>query len=136
VSHLASYEAWNAELLAGALGGRANTYQQLRAKHGSEFNQAEVDKRKPHSVDQVLAEYANHLQQVMELAGRMPDEVFRQVGTIGWYGPEYCLNDFLVYTNYGHKREHAAQFSMWKDRLAHAGLGGRGRDGQLGDHEP
>jgi hypothetical protein len=31
------------------------------------------------------------------------------VGTIPWYGPEYSLNDLVVYQMYGHKREHGPQ---------------------------
>ena len=28
-----------------------------------------------------------------------------------WYGPEYSLDDLVVYTMYGHKREHDPQLS-------------------------
>ena len=31
---------------------------------------------------------------------------------------EYSLEDFIVYTFYGHKREHSAQIAAFRDRLA------------------
>ena len=53
---------------------------------------------------------------VIELAAKIPAEKFRENGTIAWYGPDYCLDDFIVYTNYAHKREHAAQIDVFGDR--------------------
>jgi hypothetical protein len=38
------------------------------------------------------------------------------VGSIPWYGPEYALDDLLVYTMYGHKREHAPQLEAVLER--------------------
>lgn len=32
-------------------------------------------------------------------------------------GPEYDLEDFIVYTSYGHKREHCAQIKLFRKRL-------------------
>ena len=34
-----------------------------------------------------------------------------------WYGKEYALDDFIVYTFYGHKREHSAQIAAFRDLL-------------------
>jgi hypothetical protein len=39
-------------------------------------------------------------------------------GTLPWYGPEYALDDFIVYSYYGHKREHSAQINVFRDQLA------------------
>ena len=52
---------------------------------------------------EVLAEYSAACQQVMELAARIPAEDFRRVGSIPRYGPEYALDDLVVYAFYGHK---------------------------------
>ena len=41
--------------------------------------------------------------------------MFRQSGTLPWYGMEYALDDFLVYIYYGHKREHSAQIAAFRD---------------------
>ena len=43
----------------------------------------------------------------------------RQAGLIDWYGAEYDLEDFLIYSYYGHKREHSAQIEVFKDLLNH-----------------
>jgi hypothetical protein len=53
----------------------------------------------------------------MELAGRLPAESYHQTGLIPWYGAEYDLDDFLVYTYYGHKREHGAQIAVFRDQI-------------------
>ena len=42
----------------------------------------------------------------------------REVGTIPWYGPQYSLDDMLVYTMYGHKREHGPQLDAVLERSA------------------
>ena len=52
--------------------------------------------------------------------GRLPAKrhtQFRENGTLPWYGAEYSLDDFIVYTYYGHKREHAAQIAAFRDHL-------------------
>ena len=33
-----------------------------------------------------------------------------------WYGPEYALDDLVVYLMYGHKREHAPQLEAVLER--------------------
>ena len=43
-------------------------------------------------------------------------EVWREVGTIPWYGPEYSLDDLVVYQMYGHKREHDPQLGAVLER--------------------
>jgi hypothetical protein len=43
-------------------------------------------------------------------------ERWREVGTIPWYGPQYSLEDLIVYTMYGHKREHNPQLEAVLDR--------------------
>ena len=51
---------------------------------------------------------------------RIPPDTWRQNGTLPWYGAEYSLDDFIVYTFYGHKREHTAQINVFKDTLKEA----------------
>jgi len=55
---------------------------------------------------------------VMDLARRIPTGVWREIGTIPAYGPEYSLEDMLVYTMYGHKREHGPQLEAVLERGA------------------
>jgi len=66
---------------------------------------------------EVLDEFNDAHAQVMSLAERIRPEVFRQVGTLPWYGMDYSLDDVLVYMYYGHKREHSAQIAAFRDRL-------------------
>ena len=42
-------------------------------------------------------------------ARSIPAETWREAGTIPWYGPEYALDDLVVYQMYGHKQEHDPQ---------------------------
>ena len=66
---------------------------------------------------EVLAEFNDAHAQVMSLATQISPELLRQTGTLPWYGMEYALDDFLVYTFYGHKREHSAHIAAFGDRL-------------------
>ena len=72
-------------------------------------------------VSAVLEEYQESHTRVMVLARRIPDETYRQNGIIPWYGAEYCLDDFIVYSNYAHKREHSAQVNIFRDKLKQTG---------------
>jgi hypothetical protein len=47
----------------------------------------------------------------MTHAPAIAPERWREVGSIPWYGPEYSLDDLVVYQMYGHKREHDPQLS-------------------------
>jgi hypothetical protein len=69
-------------------------------------------------VADVLAEYNDTHAQTMALARRIPAETYGQNGTLPWYGAEYDLDDFIVYSFYGHKREHSAQIAGFCDQLA------------------
>jgi len=81
------------------------------------FNDAEVAARKGLTIQEVLGEFEDTHAQVMSLATLIPVETFRQTGMLPWYGMEYSLDDFIVYTQYGHKREHSAQIAAFRDQL-------------------
>jgi len=51
---------------------------------------------------------------VIELVSKISPERLREVGAIPWYGDEYSMDDFLVYTYYGYKREHTARFEAFR----------------------
>lgn len=44
-------------------------------------------------------------------------DMLRKVGALPCYGAEYDLEDFIVYSFYGHKREHCAQIAVYRDTL-------------------
>ena len=117
VAHLASYEEVLVDILAGFLGGDATPHLDRFLQLAQGFNDAEVEERRSSSSDQVLEGLTAAHAQVMELAPRISPDVYRQVGTLPWYGAAYSLDDMLVYMYYGHKREHSAQIAALKDRL-------------------
>jgi uncharacterized protein (TIGR03083 family) len=119
VAHLASYELMLYEILAGLVGEEipSPTLERM-ATQRSEFNDSEVARRQEMTPEAVLAEYDEAHEKVMEYAARLPADKFRQNGILPWYGDEYDLDDFLVYTFYGHKREHMAQVDHFRDSLS------------------
>lgn len=120
ISHLASYEQLLVEILAGFAGMDMPTpvSEHMRnAADDSAFNDEEVAMRQHLSPQHVLAEYNQAYERVAELAGKIAPETWRANGTLPWYGPEYSLEDYIVYTYYGHKREHCAQINVYRDTL-------------------
>jgi DinB family protein len=123
IAHLASYEQVLIEVLSAFTGGGPTPYREMWGELGLGFNDAQVALRKERSAAAVLAEYTDAHDRVRALAARIPAETFRETGTLPWYGMEYSLDDFIVYTYYGHKREHAAQIAAFRDRIP-ARIGG------------
>ncbi|HMQ56289.1 MAG TPA: maleylpyruvate isomerase N-terminal domain-containing protein [Anaerolineae bacterium] len=120
IAHLASYEQVLVEVLLELTGGQGptptlNDFRQAFAT----FNDTEVEKRQALSGREVWAEYAAAHAKTLALIGEIPVAVRRQNGTLPWYGPAYDLDDFIVYTYYGHKREHSAQIAVYRDHLEH-----------------
>jgi uncharacterized damage-inducible protein DinB len=117
IAHLASYEEVLVDVLAGLVGRHPTPYLDTFTKLGGRFNDTEVEKRNGRTVREILDEFNDAHAQVMTLAARIRPEVFRQAGTLPWYGMEYSLDDVLVYMYYGHKREHSAQIDAFRNRL-------------------
>ena len=118
IAHLASYEHVILDVLSTFVGDVPTPYLSKYAEPGGGFNDSEVALRKGKTVSEVLGEFQDTHEQVMSLAARIPVEMFSQTGTLPWYGMEYALDDFIVYTQYGHKREHSAQIAAFRDRLS------------------
>jgi hypothetical protein len=114
VGHLGAFEVRFAEVLMLFAGETPGT--NLRASPPATFNDDQAAIRRGWAVDAVLAELRDAHRQVMALVERIPAEAWREVGTIPWYGPEYALDDLVVYTMYGHKREHAPQLEAVLER--------------------
>jgi hypothetical protein len=117
IAHLASFEYVLEEVLATFLDGGTTPYLDQFKDPSGQFNDTQVARRKDQSVAETLAEYNDSHARVMMLVTQIPEETLRQPGTLPWYGTEYALDDFIVYTYYGHKREHSAQIAMFRDRL-------------------
>ena len=116
IAHLASYEWLLVDVFNTLLDGAPTPYL-VKLINSEQFNDKEVAARQSNTLQETLAEYHEAQARTMELAAQIPAETFPQVGTLPWYGAEYSLDDFLVYTFYGHKREHCAQINVFKDSL-------------------
>jgi hypothetical protein len=114
VGHLGAFEVRFAEILAGFAGDEPAT--NLRAASPATFNDDQAAIRSVWTVEAVVAELREAHARTMSLVDRIPPETWRQVGAIPWYGPEYSLEDFLVYNIYGHKREHGPQLEAVLER--------------------
>jgi hypothetical protein len=117
IAHLASYEEVLVDILSTFIGKHDTPYLGRFIELGGQFNDTEVERRKRRTVREVLDEYNDAYAQVTSLAVQIRPELFRQAGTLPWYGMEYALDDVIVYMYYGHKREHSAQIAAFRDRL-------------------
>ena len=117
IAHLTSYEHVMIDVLSTFVSSGTTPYLSKFTDPGNNFNDTEVAARKGKSVKEVLGEYNDTHEQVRSLVARIPVETFRQTGTLPWYGMEYALDDFIVYTQYGHKREHSAQIAAFRDHV-------------------
>lgn len=122
IGHLASFELMLIDVLNSFGDGGPTPY--LDAHMDPEaFNDSQVALRQNHTVAETMTEYNDAHESTMALIQHIPAEVRREDGTLPWYGDEYDLEDFLVYSFYGHKREHCAQIAVFRDGLARAGAG-------------
>lgn len=119
IAHLTSFELILGEALAIAGGTRDGYGPILRAwfRDGQAFNDDQVAARAALSPEETLADYAAAQAQAMTLATALPPEAWLQTGFLRAYGPEYDPQDFITYTLYGHKREHAAQIAVFRDAI-------------------
>lgn len=119
LSHLTGYEQMLADVLAtfGENGPDASTLKKYSHDVYEQWNADQVASRKDKTPAEVLAEYDMLHKRVTEFAPKVPPEQWRTVGTIPWYGTEYSLDDFVVFTNYAHKREHASMLTMFRRLL-------------------
>jgi len=117
IAHLASYEEVLVDVLATFVSRQPTPYLNKFTEPGGQFNDTEVGLREGRTMPEVLAEFNDAHAQVMSLATQISSKRYRQTGTLPWYGMEYALDDFLVYTFYGHKREHSAHIAAFGDRL-------------------
>ena len=114
VGHLGAFEVRFVEILTVFLGEEPSTG--LIRIPADVFNDDQAAVRAGWSVEAVVGELREAHARAMTLVPRIPAERWREVGTIPWYGPEYALDDLIVYLMYGHKREHAPQLEVVLER--------------------
>lgn len=120
IAHLASFELALVDVLNTQLKNDVPTPTLDKFIADYEFfNNAEVEARQHHRADEVLAEYIEANATAAELLAQIPVAQRRQNGTLPWYGEAYDLEDFIVYTFYGHKQEHCAQIGVFRSELMH-----------------
>lgn len=116
VAHLASYETFLVQVLNAVIDPNTETPMLTGLAAGYDaFNDAEVNKRADKTIAEVLQEYHEGYEQGQRLLESIPPEKQDAEGVLPWYGDRYDLQDFIVYTYYGHKREHAAQLDAFRD---------------------
>lgn len=116
IAHLASFEQVLVDVLNSLLNDKPTPWLDKFCAGPAQFNDIEVEERRSHTAGQVLAEYSDAYSQAAGLLAQVPVETRRKNGLLPWYGPTYDLEDFIVYTFYGHKREHCAQIAVFRDR--------------------
>jgi hypothetical protein len=109
LGHLGAFEVRFADELAPF--AAQPVLSDLTSKDPRTFNDEQAAIRKDWPVEQVMTEFLDAHERVMRNARLIEPATWREVGTIPWYGPEYSLDDLLVYRMYGHKREHDPQLS-------------------------
>ncbi len=117
IAHLTSFELTLVEILQLLLGEEVPTSLLAQMANPAKFNDDQVALRKNQTTAETWNEYVAAFQKSSELFSRIPVDQHRQSGLLEWYGPDYDLEDFLVYTFYGHKREHGAQINAFRDIL-------------------
>lgn len=118
IGHLASFEHMLLDITNQILGdGPTPTLERFLSSHQG-FNDNEVARRQGMTPAEVWAEYEITCVDARTRVAEIPLEIQRRKGILPWYGPEYDLEDFLVYTFYGHKREHTSQINVFRDKLA------------------
>jgi hypothetical protein len=114
VGHLGAFEVRFREALTAFLGEPPVTA--ILNSPLATFNDDQAAIRRDWSVEAIVDEFRAAHRDVMVLVSRVSAERWREVGTIPWYGPQYSLDDLVVYTMYGHKREHAPQLEAVLER--------------------
>lgn len=117
IAHLASFELALADLWRVAQGQPLAGLLADLLRDGQAFNDTQVPARAALSPAETLAEYEAAHQAAMQLAVSLPPAAFTNAGFLPEYGEAYDLQDFLVYTYYGHKREHSAQIAVFRDAI-------------------
>src|SRR5689334_1645480 len=100
IAHLASYEILLEEILSEFSDTPILTplMSELESIGAHGFNDSQVGQRQSRNIDEVLLEYQEAHQRSSALALGVPDAKWSEVGTLPWYGDEYSLDDFIVYS--------------------------------------
>lgn len=116
--HLTAYEWVLVDVFKGFTGGGETALlDQFTRQRGDAFNNPQIEQRKSFTNAQIVAEYDTAYHTGIERLVKIDESTLRLSGSIPWYGNAYSLDDLIVYQYYGHKREHMAQVSVFRDGL-------------------
>jgi len=119
LAHLTSYERILDEVIKSMHDETVSTPHVDKIKKSySDFNKEQVAARKNKLPKKILEEYSKANASIMKQIENMPKEMFLKIGVVPWYGKEYCLDDFIVYMNYAHKKEHLTQVNIFVENLS------------------
>ena len=128
ISHLASFELMLGDLLINLQGGSDTPTLELFRSDPARFNDVQVDEmRAGLAPNDALDEYREAFDRSSSLFADLPEDQLRVNGIFPWYGEEYDLEDFVVYTFYGHKREHSAEINHFRNDVLPAKRAGEFR---------
>lgn len=117
VAHMACYELLIGDVFGMFTGAAEKPMFDRMAASYETWNDDTVAERRHLTPQAVLDEYLAAYTEKMARAEAIGAAKLAEVGTIPWYGDGYALDDYIVYTDYGHKREHAAQIMVYRDTL-------------------
>jgi hypothetical protein len=117
ITHLASFEILLTDVFSILLDKGPTPVLDQWLTDQAAFNDFQVNLRNHQTARGALIEYLEAHNGVMSLAAEIPEEVWRQPGTLPWRGGQYSLDDFVVYQIYGHKREHSAQIATFLEKV-------------------
>lgn len=118
IGHLCSFKHFAEDVISTFTGNTDTPYMQLMFSLGGDFGDAQVAARKGFSFQENLAEYNESHRRMMALLARIPDAEIHRAGSLPWYGEQYALDDFILYTDFGHQIEHASQLALLRDQPA------------------
>jgi uncharacterized protein (TIGR03083 family) len=118
IGHLIGWEHYAEQFLAPFTGVTMPSPHLTDAQSLSEddYNDKYGTQAASRAPTELMAEYKAVAERIMALAAAIPDETWHRLGTLPW-SQNTDLEDFVVYTTYGHKYEHAAQIVAFRDRL-------------------
>ncbi len=119
IGHLCSFKHLVKEVVSTFSGNKDTPYFQQWLTNGpNNFGDDQVAARRAISYESNLAEYNLAHQGMMALLTQIPEAEIHRPGTLPWYGAQYALEDFILYTDFGHQIEHASQLALLRDRQA------------------
>jgi hypothetical protein len=116
IAHLASFEALALDALASLTPYALTPVLDRWLAAPDVFNDEEVERRRERLLSAILAEYMEYHHMMLDQLIHTSPATLHVTGALAWYGAAYDVEDFLVYTNYAHKREHCAQIAAFLDR--------------------